>query len=80
MDGLVTRIDLAWFGNRPDAVLGLIHGGAVRAAMLIESQVPGDRERVHAAIVVTVRLRHTPEGKYVVRRPVLLAKGWKPVV
>ena len=74
-DVLVTRIALAWHADQPEAVLDLIKGGAVRAAMLIEAQMPGDRERVHAAIVHAVRLRRTPDGSYLVRRPAVLATG-----
>ena len=76
---LVTRIELVWHGDQPEAVLDLIHGGAVRAAMLIEAQVARDRERIHAAILEAVRLRRTVDGRYLVRRPVLLAKGQKNV-
>jgi len=79
MEVLVTRIELAWHGDRPEAVLDLIHGGAVRAAMLIESQVPKDRERVQAAIVEAIRLRHAPDGRYILRRPIVLAKGQRPI-
>lgn len=72
---LITRIELVWHGGQPEAVLDLIQGGAVRAAMLIEAQVPRDRERVHAAILEAVKLRRTPDCRYLVRRPVVLAKG-----
>ena len=77
-DLLVKRIELVWQCARPEAVLDLIHGGAVRAAMLIDAQSSEDRERVQTAIVEAVRNRRTPEGRYLVRRPALLARGGKP--
>jgi ubiquinone/menaquinone biosynthesis C-methylase UbiE len=75
-----TRIELEWHGDQPEAVLDLIRGGAVRAAMLIEAQAPRDRERVHAAILDAVKLRHTPNGGYLVRRPAVLTRGRRPAV
>ena len=60
------------------AVIDLIYGGAVRAAMLIEAQTYADRERIHADILDAVRLRHTPDGRYLLRRPAVLAQGRKP--
>jgi hypothetical protein len=72
-----TRIDLVWFGDRPEAVFELIHGGAVRAAMLIEAQAPEDRQHIDAAILEAVSTRRAPGG-YLVRRPALLAQGLKP--
>lgn len=74
---LVTRIDLVWFGDRPEAVLDVINGGAVRAAMLIEAQAPEDRQRINAAILEAVSTRRA-SGGYLVRRPALLAQGQKP--
>jgi hypothetical protein len=61
----------------PVAVFELIHGGAVRAAMLIEAQAPEDRQRIDAAILEAVSTRRAPGG-YLVRRPALLAQGHKP--
>jgi hypothetical protein len=77
---LATRIDLVWRGDRPEAVLDLIHGGAVRAAMLIEAQAPVDRQRINAAILKVVSTRRAPDGGYLVRRPAVLTHGRKPVV
>jgi SAM-dependent methyltransferase len=77
-DPLVKRLELVWQCTNPEAVLDLIHGGAVRAAMLINAQSPGDHERVQAAIVEAVRSRRTPEGRYLLRRPAVLAQGRKP--
>ncbi|MGG5823275.1 class I SAM-dependent methyltransferase [Falsiroseomonas sp. HW251] len=74
----VVRLGLAWHTERPEAVLELIHGGALRAAMLIESQPPSNRERIEAAIVEAVRSRPAPGGGFRVQRPTLLAKGRKP--
>ena len=74
---LATRIDLVWLGDRPEAVLELIHGGAVRAAMLIEAQAPEDRKRIKAAVLEAVSTRRA-SGGYLVRRPALLAQGHKP--
>ncbi len=77
---LVTRIALEWRGDRPEAVLDLIHGGAVRAAMLIEAQASEDRQRIHAAILEAVSTRRAPDGRYLVRRPAMLTQGCKPSV
>jgi SAM-dependent methyltransferase len=77
---LPTRIDLVWRGDRPEAVLDLIHGGAVRAAMLIEAQAPLDRQRINSAILEVVSTRRALDGGYLVRRPAVLAHGRKPAI
>jgi len=77
---LVTRVALEWRGDRPEAVLDLIHGGAVRAAMLIEAQATEDRQSIHAAIVEAVSTRRAPDGRYLVRRPAVLTERHKPSV
>jgi len=77
---LVAPLALTWRGDRPEAVLDLIHGGAVRAAMLIEAQAPEARDRIHGAIVAAVSGRRRPDGSYQVRRPAVLATGRKPAV
>jgi ubiquinone/menaquinone biosynthesis C-methylase UbiE len=76
----VTPIALEWRGGRPETALDLIHGGAVRAAMVIEAQAPEERGRINAAILDAVRARRAPDGSCVVRRPTLLAAGRKPAV
>ncbi len=75
----VSRVALVWKGTRPDGVLDLIYGGAVRAAMLIEAQRPADRDRIHGAILGAIGQRRTSDGGYVVRRPAVLATGLKPL-
>jgi ubiquinone/menaquinone biosynthesis C-methylase UbiE len=77
---LPTRIDLVWRGDRPEAVLDLIHGGAVRAAMLIEAQAPLDRQRINSAILEVVSTRRALDGGYLVRRPAVVAHGRKPAI
>lgn len=76
----VTSIPLVWRGERPEEVLALIHGGAVRASMLIEAQPPAVRQQVEAAIVDAVLARRTSGGDgFVLKRPALLAAGWRPL-
>jgi SAM-dependent methyltransferase len=72
----VTTLDLTWIGAEPEDALAMIHGGAVRASMLIEAQPPEQRALVEAAIVGAVRSRPAPTGDgFVVRRPAVLAMG-----
>lgn len=75
----VTMLDLVWIGAEPEDVLVMIHGGAVRASMLIEAQPPEHRNQVEAAIVDAVRSRPAPDGSgFLVRRPAVLAVGKRP--
>lgn len=75
----VTTLSLVWIGAEPEDVLVMIHGGAVRASMLIEAQPPEHRSQVEAAIVDAVRCRPAPDGSgFLVRRPAVLAVGKRP--
>lgn len=77
----VAMLDLTWIGTDPEDVLAMIHGGAVRASMLIEAQPPEHRALVEAAIVDAVRSLRTPDGAGVlVRRPAVLAVGTRPAL
>lgn len=75
----VTTIDLEWRCERPEEALALIHGGALRASMLIEAQPADHRSRVEGAIVEAVRARRdTAVGGFLLPRPAVLATGWRP--
>jgi hypothetical protein len=73
----VDRIELEWRSDRAEALLELIHGSAVRAAMLIDSQAPEHRAKIHEAIILASG-GNTPGNPILVRRPTLLACGAKP--
>jgi hypothetical protein len=73
----VDRIEVEWRSDRAEALLELIHGSAVRAAMLIDSQAPEHRVKIHEAIILASG-GNTPGNPIIVRRPTLLACGAKP--
>ncbi len=68
----VARIDIEWKSERAEALLELIYGSAVRAAMLIEAQEPARRARIHDAILTTARAS-SPGSVTVIRRPAVMA-------
>jgi SAM-dependent methyltransferase len=72
------RVGVTWKAERPEALLDLIYAGAVRVAMVLEAQPPQQRERIHEAILAAVRSRAVG-NTFVIRRPVVLASGVKPV-
>jgi ubiquinone/menaquinone biosynthesis C-methylase UbiE len=71
------HIAIAWTAERPEAVLELIYGGAVRVAMILEAQAPERRARIHDEILAAARSRMVG-GKVELRRPAVLASGTKP--
>jgi hypothetical protein len=72
------RVETSWTTERPEALLDLIYGGAVRVAMVLESQEPTRRARIHDAILGAAKAR-AGGGTIVIRRPVVMASGTKPV-
>jgi|EndMetStandDraft_8_1072994.scaffolds.fasta_scaffold184531_2 SAM-dependent methyltransferase len=72
----VERIEIAWASNRPEALLDLIAGGTVRAAMMIEAQDPARQVRICDAIVDAARAR-TSANTTLIRRPTVMALGEK---
>jgi SAM-dependent methyltransferase len=70
----VGRIDIAWRPEGAEAVLELIRGSAVRAAMMIEAQPPERRARIEAAILAAAAGRRHGDT-IVIRRPTVLACG-----
>jgi SAM-dependent methyltransferase len=73
------RVEIRWTTDRPEAVLDLIHGGAVRVAMILDAQAPERRTQILDAILASVRGRAIG-GTVVLRRPAVLASGVKPAV
>ena len=73
------RIEMSWTTERPDAILDLIYGGAVRVAMILEAQEPERRARIHDAIVAAVTARAVG-STIVIRRPAVLVSGAKPAI
>jgi ubiquinone/menaquinone biosynthesis C-methylase UbiE len=73
----VDRIDVEWRESRAEALLDLIHGSAVRAALLIDAQAPERRARIHKAIVAAARANSPSPDAALVRRPTVLAGGTK---
>lgn len=71
------RIETIWTAAQPEALLDLVYGGAVRAAMVLEAQEPTRRARIHDAILRAARAR-VSDGTVVIRRPVVMASGVKP--
>jgi hypothetical protein len=73
------RIETFWQAPRPEALLDLVYGGAVRAAMVLEAQEPARRARIHDAIVSAATARISA-GMVTIRRPVVVAWGTKPAL
>jgi SAM-dependent methyltransferase len=71
-----SRIETAWTAERPEAMLDLVYGGAVRVAIVLEAQEPVRRERIHAAILEAAKVRMRG-GICTLRRPVVMALGVK---
>jgi hypothetical protein len=61
---------------RPEALLDLVYGGAVRAALVLEAQEAARRARIHEAILRDAKAR-IADGRVVIRRPAVLASGAK---
>jgi ubiquinone/menaquinone biosynthesis C-methylase UbiE len=76
-DARVERVETAWTARNPKALLDLVYGGAVRAAMVLEAQPPERRDRIHDAIVLAAEARAS-DGAVVIRRPVVMASGLRP--
>jgi ubiquinone/menaquinone biosynthesis C-methylase UbiE len=76
-DVRIERIETAWTGEQPAALLDLVYGGAVRVAIVMEAQEPAGRARIHAAILEAAKAR-TSGGTVVLRRPVVMASSVKP--
>ena len=72
----VDRIAIEWRSDRAEALLELIYGGAVRAAMLLEAQEPAARAKIHDAIIAAARTRGAGDT-IVIRRPTVMACGVK---
>jgi SAM-dependent methyltransferase len=72
------RIEAVWTSERPEALLDLIYGGAVRVAMVLEAQEPARRARIHDAILGAAKAR-VKDGRVLIRRPVVMASGVKPL-
>jgi len=73
----VDRVDVEWRDSRAEALLDLIHGSAVRAALLIDAQDPERRAKIHEAIVAAARANNPSSSAAVVRRPTVVACGTK---
>ena len=71
------RIETTWTTERPEALLDLVYGGAVRVAIVLEAQEPTRRARIHDGIVSAVKAR-AGGGTIAIRRPVVMASGAKP--
>jgi SAM-dependent methyltransferase len=75
----VDRIDVEWRDSRAEALLDLIHGSAVRAALLIDAQSPERRARIHEAILAAARATSSTPTAIVIRRPTVIARGTKSI-
>jgi ubiquinone/menaquinone biosynthesis C-methylase UbiE len=73
----VDRVETTCTLQKPEALLDLIYGGAVRAAMVLESQEPARRARIHDVIIDAAK-RRLSEDRIIIRRPVVMASGVKP--
>ena len=76
-DIAVERVDAVWTAPRREALIDLVYGGAVRAAMVLEAQPPARRELIHDAMLQAADAR-TMGGVVTIRRPVVMASGIKP--
>jgi SAM-dependent methyltransferase len=72
----VDRLNIEWKSDRTDALLELICGSAVRAAMLIEAQEPSRRAKIHNAIILASRV-NSADNSIIIRRPTVMASGEK---
>lgn len=72
----VDRIEIEWRSDRAERLLELIHGSAVRAAMLIDAQQPARRAKIHEAIILAAGADSAADA-IVVRRPTVMACGKK---
>jgi hypothetical protein len=72
----VERLNIGWTSDPPEALLDLIAGGTVRAAMMIEAQHPGRQASIRDAIVDAARAR-TSADITLIRRPTVVALGRK---
>ena len=50
------RIETTWTTDRPEGLLDLVYGGAVRVAIVLEAQEPARRARIHDAIFSAAKL------------------------
>src|SRR5262249_54075930 len=62
------RVEITWEPERPEAILDLIYGGAVRVAIILEAQEPERRDRIHEAILGALKSRAGGD-RITVRRP-----------
>jgi SAM-dependent methyltransferase len=76
-DVRAVHLETTWTADRPEALLDLVYGGAVRVAMVLEAQEPARRMQIHDAILTAARAR-ARGGMVVIRRPVVLASGTRP--
>jgi SAM-dependent methyltransferase len=76
-DIAVERVDAVWTAPRREALIDLVYGGAVRAAMVLEAQPPAHRELIHDAMLQAADARKSG-GVVTIRRPVVMASGIKP--
>lgn len=72
------RIEATWTADRPEELLDLVYGGAVRVAIVLEAQEPARRAQIHQAILSAAEA-HVSDGRVIIRRPVVMASGTKTV-
>jgi hypothetical protein len=53
----IQRVETIWTARKPQALLDLIYGGAVRAAMVLEAQPAERRDLIHNTIVQAAKAR-----------------------
>jgi hypothetical protein len=72
----VDRFNIEWNSDRTEALLELICGSALRAAMLIEAQEPGRQAKIHNAMILASRV-NSAGNTIIIRRPTVMASGEK---
>src|SRR5262249_52401842 len=65
-------VDCAWEYDRPEGFVEMFERGTVRAAMVLNSQPPQNREAIRKALTEGVRARFAKDGRWRVPAPAAL--------
>jgi hypothetical protein len=77
VDVSVRDVPLIWRTASADGIIDMIYKSTVRAAMLLERQVPEAQERIHRAIIDDAA-RFARDGAYMLAFPAVMAAASKP--
>ncbi len=77
IDTKSTVLQLKWNARQPEDILEMIYKSIVRMPMILEAQLPQDRERINAEILRASQ-KHRNENGIQFQFPALLTTGRKP--